>query len=196
MKFSFFKKPITNLIPYKDINLLELYQVVRGSYYKVRTEQLRSATPEQYKKLKTSGLDYITPGGCFTARKKGCMTSASGLISVDIDHIDNPEEVKRRLSSFKGMQLIFTSPSGKGVKCILTDPMEQDSYSQEFEAIKKKIEDRYGLPVDNTPDISRACLLCHDPLVWISKEVTLQYFQKKNHVIKDLVQKMDLVLIN
>jgi hypothetical protein len=195
-KFSFYRKPITNLNPYKDITLVELYKVVKGNYYKAITEALRKATPEQYKKLKASTLDYITPGGCFAIRNTKAIWSASGLISIDIDHIDNPEEVKNKLASFSGMQLIFTSPSAKGVKAILTDPQTQDSYSDEFEVIKKKIKRTYGLTIDNTSDIARACFLCHDPNVWISKEVSVALMVKKNPVIAELVQRFELTEIN
>jgi hypothetical protein len=195
MKFSFYKKPIKNLRPYRDITLLELYKVVRGDYYKVRTELLRKATPERYKEVKATELDYITPGGTFHTRKESGIIKASGLISIDIDHISNPEEVKTKLSTFEGMQFIFTSPSGKGVKAILKDPMTEDTYSDQFEVIRSVIEKEYGYEVDSTPDISRACFLCHDPNVWISNEVKLMILEKKNPYITELKERFQLVAI-
>lgn len=194
-QFSFYKAPIKNPLPYRDIGLEDLYQVIRGNYYKVRTEQLRNATLEQYKIQKAEVLDYITPGGTFTKRHKDSLICASGLISIDIDHIDNPESVKMKLSSLHGMQLIFTSPSGKGVKCIVKDPGKTDTYKDEFEIIRSSIKKKYGLQADNTSDISRACFLCHDPEVWISNEVQHQYLQKKYPMVKELTERLDLVTV-
>jgi len=197
MRFNYWKAPINikGKPPHSEIDLADLYSIIKGDDYKAITDMIRAKSGADYKKAKSEDLDYITPGGTFTERKKAALINASGLISIDIDHINDPEDVKRRLSSFKGMQLIFTSPSNKGVKCILTDPMEEDSYELQFLAIKKQIEDKYGFPVDNTKDISRACFLCCDPDVWISKEVKLAYLEKKNPVISDFVERFELELI-
>ena len=40
--FSFFKAPITNTKPHKSVSLLQIYNAIKGNYYKARTEKLRA----------------------------------------------------------------------------------------------------------------------------------------------------------
>jgi hypothetical protein len=200
MKFSYFKKPIVvpkgeEKKPYRDIDLADLYTVIKGTYHKGITEAIRKTTGEAYKKMKRFSLDFITPAGTFSVKADKGLIKPSGFISVDLDHLEEPEAVKARLAEFPGMQIIFTSPSNKGVKCILTDPQEEDSYSLEFKAVAKKIHDRFGLKPDSTSDISRAAFVCHDPLVWISDEVKLMILERQNPHITELKNRLKLELI-
>ena len=170
MKFSFFKKPITNVKPYQDITITDLYNVLKGDYYKAATETLRTLSEKDYKLQKAKRLDYITPGGTFALREVKSLIAPSGFISIDIDGIENPEAVKAQLTTYQGVQLIFTSPSGKGVKAIFRDSGTCDSYLEEFERIAAKLS-QYEIKVDKgTSDISRACFVCYDSLVWIAPE--------------------------
>lgn len=170
MKFSFFRKPKTNVKPYRDITLLDLYKVIKGNYYQAVTENLRTLSEKDYKAQKSKALDYITPGGTFATREVKSLIAPSGFVSIDIDNITNPEEVKAQLTTYENVQLIFTSPSGKGVKAIFKDSGTCDSYLEEFENIAAKLKS-YEIKVDKgTSDISRACFLCYDSLVWINPQ--------------------------
>lgn len=74
--------------------------------------------------LKQQTLPYVTPCGVFSYRKSDSLTGPSGLIVVDIDHLDSrgeAEKLKRQLFDDRLLHpvLAFTSPSGYGVKAFI-----------------------------------------------------------------------------
>ena len=86
--FSFFKEPVTNVIPYKDITLADAYRVITGMYYKRQTFNLRSISDKQQnRKYKSANFPYCTFSGTFTKRNESSLIRHSGLIAIDFDHL-------------------------------------------------------------------------------------------------------------
>lgn len=177
MKFSYYKAPIKNTAPYREITLDEVYKVINGDYLKQVTDKVRGASrieyrgtkglTSEYKELKQTLLPCATFAGTFTKRQTANIKALSGLMCFDFDHIDNPEPLKDKLSKEESIQLIFTSPGGEGLKVVLTDPMECDTYEDQYKVLAQYFLKKYNLIADNTSDISRACFLCHDPKAWL-----------------------------
>lgn len=70
MKFSFFKAPITNTHPHKDITLADVYRYVKGDFARQATAELRSIQDEKRAKLyKRTHFHYCTCSGTFSKRK-------------------------------------------------------------------------------------------------------------------------------
>lgn len=117
------------LTPYKEITLQEVYKLITSSErLKTLTETVRRATEngdeKVYRMLKQQTLPYVTPCGVFSYRKSDSLTGPSGLIVVDIDHLDSRQEaekLKRQLFDDLLLRpvLAFTSPSGHGVKAFI-----------------------------------------------------------------------------
>lgn len=40
-RFSFFRAPVSNVVPHKTVELHQIYNVIRGDYYRQPTEELR-----------------------------------------------------------------------------------------------------------------------------------------------------------
>lgn len=180
MKFSYYKAPITNKTPYREITLDEVYKVISGDYLKSVTDKVRGASRVEYKirndsetmtsefkELKKNLLPYATFAGTFTKRQTANIKALSGLMCFDFDHIENPETLKDIFSNEESIQLIFTSPGGEGLKVVLTDPMVQDTYEDQYKELAQYFLAKYNLIADKTSDISRACFLCHDPKAWL-----------------------------
>lgn len=95
------------LTPYKEITLQEVYKLITSSErLKTLTETVRRAAEngdeKAYRMLKQQTLPYVTPCGVFSYRKSDSLTGPSGLIVVDIDHLDSREEaekLKRQLNT-------------------------------------------------------------------------------------------------
>lgn len=170
VRFSFYKAPITNKTPFKDITLTDAYNAIRGDYFQDITNKVRSVSGDQRRKLKATILPYVTFGGTFKTRNTKDIISLSGLMCFDFDHIDSPETLKATLSGDDNILLMFTSPSGDGLKVVYRDPMEEDDYSSQYDKLKEYFRDKYGLQADSTNDIARACFLCRDPNVWMRPE--------------------------
>ena len=157
------------------------------------TKKVREMPPEVYsnrEKGKVQYLPLVTFGGVFDYRsldskrlqevgKKG-LQETSGLINLDIDHISkleggvSLEDLKEKLSQDReiGLRLLFTSPSGDGLKLVCKtsgDITDRESYRREFETLNYFVSQKYSIPIGEIgldkgiSDITRGCLLCFDP---------------------------------
>ena len=170
--FSFFKSPITNTIPHSQATLRQIYNTITGNYYKSRTEQLRSISdPSVARKYKAANFDYCTFSGVFTIRSDRTLVKHSGLLCIDFDHLPNLSEIKKRLlaDEYFDTQLLFVSPSGNGLKWIISTDTDTTTHGDYFAAIANYIKQTYQIEVDKSGrDISRACFLPHDPQAYIN----------------------------
>jgi len=170
--FSFFKAPIRNTIPYKSISLLDAYNYIVGDYAKKRTQKLRSITdPKQARQYKATNFDYCTFSGMFTTRNDKALVNHSGLLCVDFDHLQNVDLLRNQLlqDEYFETQLLFVSPSGDGLKWIISINTAKASHSEFFAAVANYILQTYKVEVDKSGrDISRACFLPYDPQAFIN----------------------------
>ena len=192
------------LTPYKEMTLQEVYKLITSSErLKTLTETVRRAAEngdeKVYRMLKQQTLPYVTPCGVFSYRKSDSLTGPSGLIVVDIDHLDSrreAEKLKRQLSDDLLLRpvLAFTSPSGHGVKAFIPydlaripDTKQNTSenihwamnYVQaiyDFHSSHPDREDKKtnhsGKGVDRSgKDLVRACFLSYDEEALIRREI-------------------------
>ena len=100
------------------------------------------------------------------------LLESSGFVIIDIDHISETglslQELKDRISEDKeiGVRLVFTSPSGDGLKVVCrvsSQITDKDSYKTAYNSLRHFINSKYGEIVDKSgSDIDRLCLLCCD----------------------------------
>ncbi len=170
--FSFFKAPVRNTIPHKSISLLDAYNYIVGEYAKQRTEKLRGIKdPKQARKYKASTFDYCTFSGMFQTRNDKALISHSGLLCIDFDHLQSVDLLRKQLlqDEYFETQMLFVSPSGDGLKWIISIDTKQSTHSNYFAAVANYIQQTYGVEVDKSGrDISRACFLPYDPLAYIN----------------------------
>jgi hypothetical protein len=186
--FSFFKAPISNTKPHKAVSLLQIYNAIKGDYYKERTEKLRAILSPlscgegsgersaQARKFKAANFDYCTFSGVFTTRNDKALVKHSGLLCVDFDHLSSVETLFNRLlqDDYFDTQLLFRSPSGDGLKWVIQiSPPWGDlggcTHGDFFAAVANYILQTYGVEVDKSGrDLSRACFLPYDPQAFIN----------------------------
>ena len=173
--FSFFKAPITNTKPHSETTLRKVYNAIKGDYYKERTEKLQAIYDiQQARKFKASNFDYCTFSGVFTTRNDKALIKHSGLLCVDFDHLQNIELLRNQLlqDEYFDTQLLFVSPSGNGLKWIISMDNNQTTHGVYFSAVANYIQQTYGVAVDKSGrDISRACFLSHDPQAYINPSI-------------------------
>ena len=100
------------------------------------------------------------------------LLESSGFVIIDIDHISETglslQELKDRISEDRelGVRLVFTSPSGDGLKVVCrvsSHITDKDSYKTAYNSLRHFINSKYGEIVDKSgSDIDRLCLLCCD----------------------------------
>ena len=183
------------LTPLRTLELNEVYQLITANKRLITlTQAIREAALQgddnNCRMLKQQTLPYVTPCGVFSYRKSDRLTEPSGLIVVDIDHLDSCQEAEKlKKELFDDLLLCpvltFTSPSGHGVKAFIPyDPARipdtrqnaseniywamnyieavYDSHSihPDKEALKKSHPDK---GVDRSgKDLVRACFLSYD----------------------------------
>jgi hypothetical protein len=190
IQFTYFKKPIKNIKPDKDINCSELFALItQDESIKSTTLKLRELDPDQRKTFKPSSFDYITPNGTFGSRNDKALIEPSGLMILDIDHQANIEGIKQRFANDLVLNpvLMFTSPNGDGLKILLPIDKaliktgQKKAMSPVWNAVNEYLKQNYsdiitpdekGNFVDGSGvDVSRACFICHDPDAYFNPNV-------------------------
>ena len=164
--FSYFKAPVTNTVPHKEIDLVQVYQLLKSNDFEERTNTLRSISDKQEaRKYKASQFDYVTFSGTFSKRNDKSLLSHSDLITVDFDHIGDVARLKEKLlqDEYFETELLFVSPSGDGLKWVIPIDLTKAKQQVFFKAVANYIRHTYQLEVDQSgKDISRACFLPQD----------------------------------
>lgn len=173
-RFSFFERPVNNIIPCRDITMADLYRIVTSDYAKAETEHLRTiADDAQAKLFKKFNFDYVTVAGTFTKRENKSIVKPSGLMVIDIDDLKDSTEVEDTFQLLLDnprleTQMLFRSPGGLGLKWII--PIinnEGHDHQFYFQAVSNYLS-TYGIVVDSTgKDVSRACYIPCDPRAFI-----------------------------
>ena len=133
--------------------------------------------PKAYKKYKEKELPAVTFSGTFPKRKHGRrsanLLSHSGLVILDIDNlpVNMIPDLLLNLSQNPVIMLAFVSPSGLGIKAVVSvDPIPDNASEHKgaFQACLDYFEDlatEYEFVFDKSgSDVSRLCYLAHDRL--------------------------------
>ena len=170
--FSFFRAPVTNTTPYKSITLFDAYLYIIGGYAKKRTAELRAMKDKaQARRFKASSFDYCCFSGTFSKRTEASLIKHSGLMCIDFDHLSDIEGLRQQLlfDEYFDTQLMFRSPSGDGLKWIITVELSSLKHGIYFDAVANYIQQTYSIPIDKSGrDVCRACFLPYDPNAYIN----------------------------
>jgi len=170
---SFFKAPIRNVFPAETLRLHQVFALITSDKYKKITEDLRAITDvKEARKFKANRFDYVTFSGTFEKRNDSNLLKHSNLLTIDFDHLDNLQELKTQLlnDEYFETEMLFTSPSGDGLKWIIRIDILEVSHSEYFIAVANYIKQTYNIEVDQSgKDVSRACFLPYDPTAFLHK---------------------------
>lgn len=161
----------------QKVPLERLYQGIRHpkqalSNQVERLRLLRAVDEREYSRLKR-GLPYFVCGHFHPAfRRKEHFSSIESFV-IDLDHFEGSgleqEAVAERLRADERVLMLFTSPSGDGLKVMFRlaeKCFDAGLYSYFYKAFLQQLAAQYELQavVDlRTHDVSRACFLSVDP---------------------------------
>ena len=190
IQFTYFKKPIKNIKPDKNINCSELFALItQDESIKSATLKFRELKTDQRKRFKSSSFDYITSNGTFENRSDEELIELSGLMILDIDHQLNVESIKERFANDLVLNpvFIFISPNGDGLKVLLPidktiiNTGQEKAMSSVWNAVNEYLRQNYSDIItpdakgnfadDSGVDLSRACFLSHDPDAYFNPNV-------------------------
>lgn len=170
---SFYLAPATCVHFYKDATILDVYRCITDpKVAKRQTEALRQMTDKnQRAQYKRSAFHYCTFSGSFGSnRTNNGLIKHSGLLCLDFDHVRNVDETKRRLLSDNNFRtlLLFTSPSGDGLKWVIPIDLSKATHEQWFCAICYYLQKEHQLIADPAcKNVARACFIPYDPEAYI-----------------------------
>lgn len=210
---SFFRAPASSIVPYKDITLADIYHYITGPYAAERTAKLRSIDDKKTKGLwKRTKFDYVTFSGTFTRRTDADLVAHSGYLCLDFDHLDTssvpigPNDISSLRADTAGQLtaarsvllsdpyfetlLLFTSPSGNGLKWVIPIDLEQCEHRTWFNAVRNYLAATYHLDADPAcVNVSRSCFLPHDPDCYIAPRLLPELAPaiEANSAVEDLM---------
>ena len=87
------------LTPFRTMSIDEVHRLITSDQRLAElTLAIRNAAAQgdeiTARFLKQQTLPYVTPCGVFTRRRSDCLTEPSGLVVVDIDHLESAEETE------------------------------------------------------------------------------------------------------
>lgn len=128
---------------------------------------------------KKDKLPVFTPTGKFNYRSMAGLEKYNGVICLDIDHVENPKELKESAKSIPWVTSAFITPSSKGLKVIVQTDATPENYKQVELEVSQKFEEITGFARDNRcKDIARIQFVSHDPDLYINEEAEI-YNSKK-----------------
>jgi hypothetical protein len=142
--------------------------------------RIKQGNPEligKIKKLRAGDTDSkmqlmaIMFNGTFSERKDDGLIQHSGLCVLDFDKYPDAKTLKaerKRLMDCPYVYMMFTSPSGNGLKVVIRTP-ESDKFEHKrrFEAYKEYINSDY-FDVANS-NVSRVCFESYDPDAYLNE---------------------------
>ena len=174
-KFQFYRAPITNVQSRTTMSIKQVYQYITSLEPMERTHRLRTIKDEkEAKKFKAQNFDFVLFSGTFRQRKADALIEHSGLICADVDHVGNARQLwalRERLlqDSYFETQLLFTSPSGDGLKWVVGLDTEERDHLSWFLALQNYVRHTYGVEIDKAcKDVCRACFLPHDASCYVN----------------------------
>jgi hypothetical protein len=167
-KFTFFKAPVTNVSPDRQITIRDAYLAISGDYFKKSTLQLRSIEDQhENRNFKATTFHFVTFSGTFKQRNEQGLITPSGYLVLDFDKLSDVQKVKNRLLKDPCFEteLLFVSPNGNGLKWVIKiDVSGKYSHGQYFDADKNYVKSTHQLEVDKSGrDVCRLCFLSWDP---------------------------------
>jgi archaellum biogenesis ATPase FlaH len=144
-------------------------------------KNIRSTESKDERNALKSKLPAVTFAGTFEkARRRELLKANSGIISLDIDNVDDPISLKKSIIGIPFILACFLSPSN-GLKVLIPiDSSDEDDYKAAFISLQFFFHEQFEINIDkHCSDISRLCYLSYDPEIHINVNCEI-YSERKS----------------
>lgn len=147
----------------RTIEVPQFLDAIRQGHWQDIVLPIRAERDEAKRDAMKKQAPLVTISGVFPERKDSQLKQHSGLIAIDIDHLNEKvEEYRRNLSQDKYCYAIFTSISGRGL-CMLVK-IDGARHRDAFTAISAYLLAEYNIVIDPACiNESRARFVSYDP---------------------------------
>jgi hypothetical protein len=155
--------------PVSKRGLEEILFDIKSDKYKQKVDTCRTAADKVALEFAKRQLSLFTPTGVFTYRSIAGMQKYNGIICLDIDHIENPTELKNICKTIDWVYSAFITPSGKGLKVLVKTNATPETYKETELKVSGKFFELTGAERDNhCKDIARIQYISHDPDIYLN----------------------------
>ena len=166
-------KSLRNTKPESTVSVLSILEEIQTDKYKTQIEEIRNFENPSKNPLKDK-LPVFTPTGIFNHRSMAGLENYNGLMCLDIDHIENPEQLKEQCKKLNYVYSAFVTPSGKGLKVMIKSPANSENYRQiELQVSETFTQDTGAIRDNHCKDIARIQFVSHDPELYINENSTI-----------------------
>jgi hypothetical protein len=166
-------KSLRNTKPESTVSVLSILQEIQTDKYKTQIEEIRNFDNPSKNPLKDK-LPVFTPTGIFNHRSMAGLENYNGLMCLDIDHIENPEQLKEQCKKLNYVYSAFVTPSGKGLKVLIKTHATSENYREIELKVANAFQHDTGAIRDNhCKDIARIQFVSYDPNIYINENSSL-----------------------
>jgi len=170
---SFFENLKQNR-PLVSVDIEEIYSGIQNGRWQ---KEVEACCVDLSKK---KNLPCFTPTGIFEQRNSNGILNYSGLICLDIDHLEDPKSLKDICMEISWVWVAFITPSGKGLKIIIQTCVElKDYHITEAEAAMSFYKKTGYLRDEKCKDLARLQFVSYDKDIYINAYPTI--FEKRSH---------------
>lgn len=167
--------------PQEVTSLREVLDLIRSDKWKDRIAKCRIDLKHK------DWLPCFTPTGVFSHRSLAGLQEYNGVICLDVDHVEDPEDLKRKASELSYVHAAFVTPSGKGLKVIVCTDATKENYKEAEEMVAQRFLEDTGSPRDNRcKDIARIQYVSHDPSLYYNPDSEILKSPQYENISQDL----------
>lgn len=154
----------------RDIS--SVFEKIKSGVLKKKIEAIRSTNDKVKINLLKESLPSFTVSATFNDRRiKENVNDYNGLIHLDYDGVDNPEQLKDEVSKLETTFCAFTSPGGKGLKVFIKTNATLESHESSFNQLRRFYDTYVGIESDRSvKDVTRLCYASSDTLLYSNNE--------------------------
>jgi predicted P-loop ATPase len=192
IKVSFFNS-VTDKTP-KEISIIEAISIIKSNELLIAINKIRNSENKAERDNLKKSLPSITVSGTFKdGHSTNNLIKHSGLMQVDIDGIEQPIELKAKVSKDIFTYSCFISPSGNGLKAIIKIPT--DNHLESFELIQNYFLSEYKIAIDNKcKDIGRLMFLSYDNELFINEKSLIM--NETTLKVKNVIEEIEIKQID
>lgn len=175
-QFSFYGASVTTVHSRMTMNIAQAYAYITLNLNVMHTtreyRELLTQDEAKAKLFKRSKFATATFSGTFSEKRDSALIQHSSLICFDFDHLGNRRnEIRNKLIDDHNFltALLFTSPSGDGLKWVIGIDLTKGDHRMWFMAVRNYLQITYGVETDRCcGNLSRGCFLPHDTMCHVN----------------------------
>jgi len=146
----------------EDYLIEDVFGWIIDGAWQSKVDPIRLLTDKDQKANLKKELPLFTASGTFSTRKLAGLKEHSGVIAIDIDDVEDPEEAKSWLAADRFSWFTCLSVGGQGL--VVFVKIQTNQHREAFEFLQEYYQQNYGITIDKAcKDIPRARFVTYDP---------------------------------